>query len=84
MVHLPVAVLHDNIPAIPPEGCRRPVQLKMLWGTQHGLLEEVQEWGNVPGWKCPHPSTCKGMVLVVAPEEAEALVGVLKAEGETL
>ena len=82
MVHITGGGFYDNIPRILPEGCDALVHAD-AWEVPM-VFKKLQEWGNVP-WPEMYRTFNMGvgMVLVVAPEEAEALRAHLKAEGET-
>ena len=81
MVHITGGGFYDNIPD-PAGRLRRPGTCRCLEVPM--VFKKLQKWGNVP-WPEMYRTFNMGvgMVLVVAPEEAEALRAHLKAEGET-
>ena len=82
MVHITGGGFYDNVPRILPEHCDAEIDAE-AWEVPV-VFKKLQEWGNVP-WAEMYRTFNMGvgMVLVVAPEEADAVRAHLTAAGET-
>ena len=82
MVHITGGGFYDNIPRILPENCDADVNAG-AWEVPV-VFKKLQEWGNVDWHEMYRTFNMGvGMVLVVAPEEADAVREHLKNAGET-
>ena len=82
MVHITGGGFYDNIPRILPENCDAAVNAG-AWEVPV-VFKKLQEWGNVDWHEMYRTFNMGvGMVLVVAPEEADAVREHLKNAGET-
>ena len=81
MVHITGGGFYENIPRILPKDCDALVNAS-AW-KMPAVFKKLQEWGNVP-WKEMYRTFNMGvgMVLVIAPQEAEAVRAHLKANKE--
>ena len=81
MVHITGGGFYDNIPRILPEKCDAEINAA-AWEIPV-VFKKLQEWGNVP-WAEMYRTFNMGvgMVLVVAPEEADAVRSHLTSAGE--
>ncbi len=81
MVHITGGGFYENIPRILPTGCDALVNADS-WEMPM-VFKMLQQWGNVP-WAEMYRTFNMGvgMVLVVAPQEAEAIRAHLTAQGE--
>ena len=81
MVHITGGGFYDNIPRILPEKCDAEINAT-AWEIPV-VFKKLQEWGNVP-WAEMYRTFNMGvgMVLVVAPEEADAVRSHLTSAGE--
>ena len=77
----PYIRFYDNIPRILPEKCDAEINAA-AWEIPV-VFKKLQEWGNVP-WAEMYRTFNMGvgMVLVVAPEEADAVRSHLTSVGE--
>ena len=80
--HITGGGFYDNIPRILPEDCDAEVNAE-AWEIPV-VFKKLQEWGNVP-WAEMYRTFNMGvgMVLVVAPSEADAVRAHLTEAGET-
>ena len=82
MVHITGGGFYDNIPRILPADCDADVNAG-AWEVPV-VFKKLQEWGNVDWHEMYRTFNMGvGMVLVVAPEEADAVREHLKNTGET-
>ena len=82
MVHITGGGFYDNIPRILPADCDADVNAG-AWEVPV-VFKKLQEWGNVDWHEMYRTFNMGvGMVLVVAPEEADAVREHLKNAGET-
>ena len=81
MVHITGGGFYDNIPRILPEKCDAEINAA-AWEIPV-VFKKLQEWGNVP-WAEMYRTFNMGvgMVLVVAPEEVDAVRSHLTSVGE--
>ncbi len=81
MVHITGGGFYDNIPRILPPGCDALINAA-AW-PMPPVFRKIREWGNV-AWTEMYRTFNMGigMVLVVAPEEAEDVRAHLRAAGE--
>ena len=81
MVHITGGGFYDNIPRILPDNCDAEINAA-AWEIPV-VFKKLQEWGNVP-WAEMYRTFNMGvgMVLVVAPEEADAVRSHLTSVGE--
>ena len=81
MVHITGGGFYDNIPRILPEKCDAEINAA-AWEIPV-VFKKLQEWGNVPWAEMYRTFNLGvGMVLVVAPEEADAVRSHLTSAGE--
>lgn len=82
MVHITGGGFYDNIPRILPADCDALVNAES-WEVPV-VFKKLQEWGNVPDKEMYRTFNMGvGMVLVISPEEADAVRAELAAMGET-
>lgn len=82
MVHITGGGFYENIPRILPEDCDAEVDATS-WEVPV-VFRKLQEWGNVPLKEMYRTFNMGvGMVLVVSPEEADAVRAHLREAGET-
>ena len=81
MVHITGGGFYDNIPRILPDNCDAEINAA-AWEIPV-VFKKLQEWGNVP-WAEMYRTFNMGvgMVLVVSPEEADAVRSQLISAGE--
>lgn len=81
LVHITGGGFYDNIPRILPAGCGALIDAG-AWQVP-AVFRKLQEWGNVP-WREMYRTFNMGvgMVLVVSPEEVEAVKACLQEAGE--
>jgi phosphoribosylformylglycinamidine cyclo-ligase len=83
MVHITGGGFTDNIPRVLPETCDAVIR-KGTW-TIPAIFGLLQQWGNIPEQEMYRTFNLGiGMLIVVAPEEADAVVGDLTSRGETV
>jgi phosphoribosylformylglycinamidine cyclo-ligase len=82
MAHITGGGFYDNIPRSLPESCGAVVQKSSF--TVLPIFERIQSIGNVPEADMYRTFNMGiGLVLVVAPEHANATLATLRASGET-
>ena len=81
MVHITGGGFYDNVPRILPADCDAEIDAE-AWEVPV-VFKKLQEWGNVPWTEMYRTFNMGvGMVLVVAPEEADAVREHLRNAGE--
>ncbi len=83
LAHITGGGLTENLPRVLPEGCGARIDLS-AWQLP-GVFAWMQDTGGIAQGEMLKTFNCGiGMVLVVAPERAEALARLLIDEGETV
>lgn len=82
MSHITGGGFYDNIPRTLPESCGARVQKSSF--TVLPIFEQIQKIGNVPEADMYRTFNMGvGLVVIVAPEHADATLATLRASGET-
>ncbi len=83
MVHITGGGFYDNIPRILPENCSAVVQAD-AW-PRLPIFDLLQEWGQVEEKEMYRTFNMGiGMIIVAAPEEADAMMADLQERGEAV
>jgi phosphoribosylformylglycinamidine cyclo-ligase len=82
MVHITGSGFYGNVPRVLPKDCDALIDAG-AW-PMPVVFKKLQEWGNID-WKEMYTTFNMGigMILVVSPQEADAVRAELKAMGET-
>ncbi|MBX2838079.1 MAG: phosphoribosylformylglycinamidine cyclo-ligase [Gammaproteobacteria bacterium] len=81
MAHITGGGLTENLPRVLPDNCLAEIQLDS-W-TRPAVVDWVQHAGNIEDSEMLRTFNCGiGMVIVVAPEQAEPALNVLASAGE--
>jgi phosphoribosylformylglycinamidine cyclo-ligase len=82
LAHITGGGLLENIPRVLPESCHAVVDAG-AWQLP-SIFERLQQGGNVAAAEMARTFNCGiGMVAIVAPDEAQAVIEALEAAGET-
>jgi phosphoribosylformylglycinamidine cyclo-ligase len=82
LAHITGGGLLENVPRVLPEGCHAMIDAG-AWPLP-SIFERLQQGGHVAAAEMARTFNCGiGMVAIVAPDEAQSVIGQLSAAGET-